>query len=216
MSTRPLTHSELGRHVLDLPRDGAGARPAENDGGSSPELVPLVHGAKAADARAWEALVTRFSPVLRATARSYRLCPADVDDVVQSAWTSALTHIGQLRKPEAIAGWMMMITRREALRTIERRRREIPVEDGCELETADTPMPETTLFADEQGDAVHAAVERLPIRQRLLIQALYDQTETTYDEIAARLGVPVGSIGPTRQRALAKLRRDRNLATLAA
>ena len=72
MSTHSLIHNELGRqHVLNLPRDGAGAGTAENDGGSSPELVPLVHAAKAADARAWEALVTRFSPVLRATASRY-------------------------------------------------------------------------------------------------------------------------------------------------
>ena len=218
MHSDPQTRSELARQrVLDLRRDGAGRHHrAARDGSSSPQLVALVHAAKAGDGPAWDALVTSFTPMLRATARSYRLSPADVEDVVQSAWTSAFAHIGRVREPEAIGGWLMVTTRREALRTIARRRREIPVDDPGELGQDVTSMPDAPLFAAERSDAVHAAIERLPERQRLLIQALYGEKEPSYDEISSSLGVPVGSIGPTRQRVLAKLRRDRKIATLAA
>lgn len=221
MHAHPLIHNELARQrVRELRRGGAerqpSARPAHKDAASSPEVAALVQAASTGDAKAWESLVARLSPLLRATARSYRLSPADVEDVVQSAWTSAFIHIGSLREPQAIGGWMMVTTRREALRMIERRSREIPVDDAGALEEGLTSMPETTLFADEQRAAVHAAIERLPDHQRHLIRALYDEMEPSYDEIAASLGLPVGSIGPTRQRALARLRRDRNLAVVAA
>jgi RNA polymerase sigma factor (sigma-70 family) len=221
MNPHPVIHSELAsQRALELRRQGGGTRrssrrdAARNDF-ASPELVELVHAAVQNDAHAWESLVARFSPALRATARSYRLSPCDVEDVVQAAWASALTHIGSLREPEAISGWITVIARREALRTLEQRRRELPLDESMQLHHSGEPSPESVLIEAERHEAVHNAVGQLPTRQRTLLRALLGTGEPSYEELAAGLKVPIGSLGPTRQRALARLRRNPSLRAIA-
>ena len=220
MNPHPLIHSELARQrQLDLQRDGQphrfSHRSKATQDATPRELVALVREATAGDDQAWESLVARFTPALRAVARGYRLSAADVDDVVQAAWTSALTHIGSLREPEAISGWMMVIARREALRIVQRRHRELLVDEPSYPDPSNESSPEATLLASERREAVSAAVEQLPSRQRELVRALFGDTEPSYDELALKLSIPKGSIGPTRQRALVQLRRNRNLTSLA-
>src|SRR5581483_6958060 len=84
-----------------------------------------ARAAAAGDGRAWESLVRRYTPVLRATARGFGLSPADVDDVVQTTWLAALVHIRRLRNPEAIRGWLVTTARRAAMRTPQRFFREL-------------------------------------------------------------------------------------------
>jgi RNA polymerase sigma factor (sigma-70 family) len=214
MQPHPLIHTELARQ-RELSLRGSAARrrtPAEDS--STGNLAPLVRAAKAGDGGAWDSLVRRFTPTLRGIVRGYRLNAADVDDVVQSAWTSAFVHIGGLREPEAIGGWLAVTARREALRTIERRGREILVDEPDPSGRTETPTAERALIKAEETDAVHAAVDRLPDRQRRLMRALLSDSELAYTEVSNRLEMPVGSIGPTRERALAVLRRDRRLSAL--
>jgi RNA polymerase sigma factor (sigma-70 family) len=154
--------------------------------------------------------------MLRAVARDYRLQPADVDDVVQATWEAAISHIAQLREPEAIAGWLGVIVRRQALRTIRSHQREVPVAELLEREEPSRPGVEENLLRAEQQVAVREAVGRLPDRQRSLITALLRDSEPSYTELSTKLRMPHGSIGPTRARAFSLLRRDRRLvATLA-
>ena len=214
MQPHPLIHSELGRQRELSLRGSAVRRRAPAGDCSTETLAPLVHAAKAGDGGAWESLVRRFTPTLRGIVRGYRLNAADVDDVVQSAWTSAFVHIAGLREPEAIGGWLAVTARREALRTIERRGREVLVDEPDPSARADVPTAERSLIEAEETDAVHAAVDRLPDRQRQLIRTLLSDSELAYAEVSKRLEMPVGSIGPTRERALAVLRRDRRLSAL--
>jgi RNA polymerase sigma factor (sigma-70 family) len=123
-----------------------------------------------------------------------------------------LTHIAQLREPEAIGGWLTVIVKRQALRTIRSNRRESPVEEVPDAERPDVPTVEQPLLEADQHAAVRAALGRLPERQRSLIAALLDGTKTSYAELSVKLRMPQGSIGPTRERALDRLRRDRQLA----
>jgi RNA polymerase sigma factor (sigma-70 family) len=209
MHVHPLIHSELARQRrLDLERDGRRHRePAR-------ELASLVRAARKGEQKAWEELVGRFTPMLRAVAGSYRLNGADGDDVVQATWTAAFTHLDRLRDPEAIGGWLAVTARREALRVIERRTRELAVDEPQAPALADPGTPESVLLAAEEHDAVHAAVERLPRHQRRVLRALLRHADVSYVELAGRLRIPTGSIGPTRQRALARLRHDDELAEL--
>ena len=217
MFQHPLVENELARQrQADLRRSGGGfhrssRRHAQTDG-VSPDFERLIRRARQGDGRAWKELIDLLTPGLRATARGYGLCTADVDDVVQTAWTSAFAHLGSLREAEAVGGWIKVITRREALRLIERRRLEVLSEDPYGPGVTDHATPESALVEASRRDAVRAAVADLPSRQRGLIEALFDHAEPSYDEIRARLGMPTGSIGPTRKRALARLRRDRRLA----
>jgi len=207
MNPHPLMSAELARQrELDLRRSSR-RHPA-------PSLTAAVHAAQRGEGDAWQSLVERFTPTMRGVVRGYRLSAADVDDVVQFAWAAAFAQIGRLREPEALGGWLMVTARREALRTLERRQREVPVEELRHPDEADDSAVENVLVEAERRQAVHAAVDRLPHRQRSLIRALMRDARESYADVSRTLDMPLGSIGPTRERALARLRRDRGLTSL--
>ncbi len=214
MAFNPSIHSDLIRQ-RELELRGRLARPARevdrrtND--ASAGLVELVQAARAGDPQAWESLVTRFSPMLRAVARDYRLSAADIDDAVQATWAAGFANIAQLREPEAISGWLCVTTRRQALRILRSRQLEIAVEDPRPADETEQPEFESALVDAEQHAAVHAAIDRLPDRQRSVVTALLEASAPSYAELSAKLRMPRGSIGPTRERALDRLRRDRRL-----
>ncbi len=214
MTLHPSIHSDLIhqrelelRRRLALPRRGE-AKPSDE---ASRRLGKLVRASRSNDPYAWKSLVESFTPMLRAVAHDYRLSAADADDVVQATWAAAFTHIAELREPEAFGGWLCVTARRQALRTIRSRQREIAVEEPRHPGESDDAAFESSLVQEEQRAAVDAAVERLPQRQRSLIVALFYGT-SSYQTLSSKLRMPPGSIGPTRERALARLRRDRRLA----
>jgi RNA polymerase sigma factor (sigma-70 family) len=177
------------------------------------QLVPVVAAAAAGDQRAWESLVVEFTPMLRRVVRRFRLTAEDVDDVVQSAWVSAFAHIGRVREAESIGGWLCVIARREAIRTLNRRRREFPVDEQFFSHERDPSGPESALLQAERCFTVKAAIDRLPTRQGRLLGVLFRDPDRSYSDISRTLEMPVGSIGPTRERALARLRQDQLLLT---
>jgi RNA polymerase sigma factor (sigma-70 family) len=214
MHAHPQIHGELARQRerdVSRRRRHAGTRSRQPDENASDDLGPLVRAARAGDHQAWELLVKRFTPTLLGVVRGYRLSPADAEDVVQTTWISAFAHIDRLRVPEAFAGWLLVTARRAALRVLEDRRREVAIDHECLPEGATDSTVESALLDEETRTAVHAAVDRLPGRQGKLVSALLRSSGGSYAEIADKLGVPLGSIGPTRERALARLRHDRQL-----
>jgi RNA polymerase sigma factor (sigma-70 family) len=174
------------------------------------DLTHLTRAAAGGDQGAWTDLVTRLDAALRAVAGRYRL-GADVDDVVQTAWLRALDHVDRLNDPGAIAGWLVTTTRREAMRTLQRAVREVVTSDVTAVESSDAATPETVALEHERRAAVRDAVQRLPQRQRRLMDTLLTTPAPSYQRVALDTGMPVGSIGPTRDRAIARLREDRQL-----
>jgi RNA polymerase sigma factor (sigma-70 family) len=178
---------------------------------SRADLTRLTRAAADGDERAWTDLVTRLDAALRAVAGRYRL-GADADDVVQTAWLRALDNVDRMHDPGAIAGWLVTTTRREAMRTLQRGVREVVTEEVTAVEQADATTPETVALERERRAAVRDAVARLPRRQRRLMVALLTMPAPIYERVARETGMPLGSIGPTRDRAIARLRQDRRLA----
>jgi RNA polymerase sigma factor (sigma-70 family) len=193
----------------------AGFDPKESHVPSEARTDPtaLARSAAAGDRIAWEALVERVTPTLRSVARGFRLAPADVDDVVQATWLAAFTHIGKLRRPEAVRAWLIVTARREALRSLQRSAQEVLTDDVPDHAVTDDEALEAALAA-EQVHAVRVALRRLPDRQRQIIEGLFSPDQAGYAELSARLGIPIGAIGPTRERALARLGRDPELTAL--
>jgi RNA polymerase sigma factor (sigma-70 family) len=177
------------------------------------QSAALACEAAAGDHAAWEALVERFTPSLRSVIRGFRLVPADAEDVLQETWLAAYKHIGKLRKPEAVGSWLTVTARREALRSLQRSVHEVLTDDPRPPEVVSDGAHETTL-AGEQLQALRAAVAKLPDRQRKLIEALSSPEQPSYAELSTRLGLPIGAIGPTRERALTRLRRDARLSAV--
>jgi RNA polymerase sigma factor (sigma-70 family) len=179
------------------------------------ELELLVRRAAAGDDDAWTSLVQAFTPRLRAVARSHRLGAHDVDDVVQTTWLELLKYIGRLREPAKLCGWLHSTARHESLRTATAARRDAPLDEVFE-EPSIAPEGDERLEAAERKAALAVALRTLPTHHRSLVQMLFADREPSYTDIAAELGIPVGSIGPTRARCLERLRHQPCLAGMAA
>jgi RNA polymerase sigma factor (sigma-70 family) len=169
----------------------------------------LVTAAAAGEPVAWKQLIDRYAVLIRSVCRSHRLCDADADDVAQLTWLRAVEHIGRLRDPDRFGAWIGTTARHECLAVLRGRKRVVPTADEIAqpLYAAHADADETELAA-ERRDAVRNALAALPPRQQTLLRLLHAESEPSYDEIGSALDMPVGSIGPTRGRALERLRRE--------
>lgn len=170
------------------------------------DLGELVRRAGAGDNAAWDALVDRFTPLLWAVARGFRLGSADAGDLVQTVWLRLVEHLGSVQDPQRLGAWLTTTARREALQLLRRSGRERPL-DGPVVENlpAEAAAPDAALLSQERDLALWRAFARLPEHCQKLLRILVAVPTPSYEEVAAVLGRPVGSLGPTRQRCLRKL-----------
>jgi RNA polymerase sigma factor (sigma-70 family) len=178
------------------------------------ELDALVSAAASGEHAAWRLLINRFRRRLTGLARAHRLPAEDVEDVVQTTFTKLYEHIDTLRDPRALPGWLDTTARRECLRAIKAAGRERPLDTGL-IENLPARDAEPEPFGAELTEELTSAVNRLPAHQRRLITALYADDEPSYQQLSEDLAMPIGSIGPTRGRALERLRMDPRLAAAA-
>ena len=169
---------------------------------SSRRCAPAVRRAP----RAWTELLGRHTPKMSAVARSFDIDRATADDLVQTAWLRFLERSDQLREPGSVGPWLCMVVRNEARRLVTRRRT-VPMAEGWERAPADLPEPSSGLAADEDAIALRSAFARLGDQCRRLLTLMIADPPLSYDEIAAALDRPRGSLGPTRQRCLEQLRK---------
>ena len=191
-----------------LPAHGLPGRSSQQD------VAALVSAARGGDSRAWSHLVRRFEPMLRRVARSYRLADADADEIVQETWLSLLTAIYAIRDPAAIGGWLTTATRRNAMRRRQMHVREHLTDDPTLGDDPGSDEPVAVVLDAERRTIVANAVATLPDRQRRLLTVLLTQPSIDYREVGRVLNMPVGSIGPIRGRALARLASDAQLCAL--
>jgi RNA polymerase sigma factor (sigma-70 family) len=176
------------------------------------DVEQLVEAARDGDPAAWNALVDRYLPLVTAVIRRLRLSPADADDVNQTVWLRLVEHLDGLREPRALPGWLATTARHEGLRVIKRRARDLPTDPaGHTFDTAEVFDMGESLEEDLRAAALREAMGELSEKHRELLLMLLVDPPLSYDDISARLGIPRGSIGPTRARALAQLRRSRAL-----
>lgn len=176
-------------------------------------LSALVPAAREGDHHAWNAIVDRFLPLVNALIRGYRLSEADGDDVSQTVWLRLVEHLGALREPDALPGWIRTTTRNECLRLLNARGRVRPVDpqDHGGLDAVEDDIADDDLLAAERRHLLREALAELPEGRRELLLLLLADPPVGYEQISERLGIPIGSIGPTRARALDQLRRTRAL-----
>jgi RNA polymerase sigma factor (sigma-70 family) len=177
-------------------------------------LDELIRAASEGDETAWNSIVDRFERLLWATVRGYRLSDADAADVCQTTWLRLVESLDRIRDPERLGGWLVTTASRECLRVIRRGGRELP-SDVAEVfdRPSGDPIIERVL-ADERDGALVRAFNQLDERCQRLLRILAAADPPGYEEIGAALGMPMGSIGPTRARCLAKLRARPEIAGL--
>jgi RNA polymerase sigma factor (sigma-70 family) len=152
-------------------------------------------------------LVTLLTPILWHTARAQRLDRESAEDVVQSAWLSLVRSAHSIVDPRAVLGWLIVTAKREAWRVAKRAGRVEP-KDFHDADVVADPQetPDERVLQAEGSERLWEHIARLPERCQALLRVIAFADRPDYAEVAAALSMPVGSIGPTRGRCLAKLR----------
>ena len=167
----------------------------------------LVRRAAEGDRRAWERLVDKYARLIWAITRDFKLGESDAADVAQATWLRLLEHIDRIEYPDRVGSWIAATARNECLRSLAARKRVVLAHDEVTLDSvpsSDAAVDEG-LLAAERAEVVRDAVSRLPHRWQQLMELLMADPPVSYAEISDRLDLPVGSIGPTRRRCLARL-----------
>jgi RNA polymerase sigma factor (sigma-70 family) len=172
-------------------------------------VTGLVTRARNGEQQAWDALVERYAPLIWSICRRHRLEAADAQDAAQSVWLKLVDQLDNLRDPAALPGWLATTTRRECGRILRTARR--PRDAGHALAAGVIPdnhaqAAEPDLLAAERHAALREAFGQLPPGCQQLLALLIHDPALPYAEISTRLGIPAGSIGPSRRRCLDKLR----------
>jgi len=170
-------------------------------------VAALVDAARQGSDGALGQLVTEFSPLLWQVARAAGLGASDAEDVLQVTWMRLLEHLDDIRTPSALAGWLVVTTKREAWRVRAAGRRQLPADQESFAELPDErPGSEEQVIIEDQHRRLWAAFRQLSPRCQELLRIVAFVPRPDYATVAAELGMQIGSIGPTRGRCLAKLR----------
>ncbi len=185
--------------------EGHGVSPPES---GSMEIVGWVRRAATGDIWAWNRLVDQYSRLIWSITTSFKLGESDAADVVQTTWMRLIEHIDRIEQPTRVGSWLASTARNECLRHVAARKRIVLVQEDGEFDAADERGPEVdeALLASERAQNVRQAMSHLPLQWQRLMEMLMADPPVSYAEISDQLGVPIGSIGPTRGRCLAKLR----------
>ena len=170
-------------------------------------LAHLIELAANGDETAWNHLVERFSSLLWAVVRAHRLGGADAADVMQTTWLRCIEHLPTVRNPNALGAWLATTARRECLNVLRGAAR-VQVSPELDAVVDSRVGPADALLLEERDAGLWQAFERLPARDRSLLRVLMADPAPSYEEVSAALDMPIGSIGPTRGRALERLRHE--------
>jgi RNA polymerase sigma factor (sigma-70 family) len=177
---------------------------------SPEETGALVRRAAAGDQRAWDDLVRGYAGLVWTVARLHGLSSSDAADVSQVTWLRLVEHVDRLREPERLGAWLATTARRESSRVARGAALQVPMEETPDRPSGhgwdDTPADEQLLLA-ERDATLWEAFGRMTPRCRELLGLLMADDNLSYAEVSQALGIPIGSIGPTRSRCLDCLRR---------
>jgi RNA polymerase sigma factor (sigma-70 family) len=181
-----------------------------------PPVTDLVVRARNGDKQAWDMLVERYAPLVWSICRRHQL-GADAEDIGQGVWLQLVGQLDRIREPAALPGWLATTTRRECRLLVRAARGSRPVGYVLDVENLPDERAGTTeqeMLEAERHAALRQAFSALDPFSQQLIALLIQDPPVPYAEISAKLGIAVGSIGPSRGRCLEKLRRHPAIAAL--
>jgi RNA polymerase sigma factor (sigma-70 family) len=161
---------------------------------------------------AWREIFRRYTPFVAGVCRRYRVYGADAEDVCGTVWLQLVSKVSDIRDPEALPAWLATTAGRECLLLLRDKRRQVPSE--TDVVDRVEPAADGSVLVHERHDAVRRACDGLPDRDRELLSMLFADPPRSYADISTTLGMPIGAIGPTRQRCLARVRRSAAIAAL--
>ncbi len=187
---------------------GAASDPASDDGRARWErAADLFDAWRDGDGRSMDELVRLMTPVLWHVVRAYGLERTLAEDVVQTTWLQLVRGHGSIADPRAVSAWLTTTARREAWKVGKANGRVDTAEsDDLDLLLPEQASAEEHATLDDESRRLWAAVRRLAERCQRLLRVIAFEDRPDYARLAHDLSMPVGSIGPTRSRCLAKLR----------
>jgi len=177
--------------------------------------LQLVLACRRGDQLAWEKLIRRYQRLIYAIPLRAGLDEDQAAEIFQEVFTTLFQKLNDIDEPERLQAWLVTTARRKTWRTISKahagRRSDasadLPADEAAAIRD-EAPLPDEQLLILEEQHRIRTAVSLLDERCRTLLQMLFYRSEPpSYAELAASLGIPEGSIGPTRARCLAKLLR---------
>lgn len=163
----------------------------------------LIQACLDGDDSAWKALVARYQCLVYSIPRGYGLPPDDCDDIFQNVFTIVFRSLARLRDQSRLSAWLITITHRQCRHAYKQTGLDMELDEN--LLDPQPPPPELVQRL-ERRQIIHQALSQLDTRSQALLKALFfDASKPSYQEIADRLGMPVGSISPTRLRCFKKL-----------
>jgi RNA polymerase sigma factor (sigma-70 family) len=167
----------------------------------------LLKRAAAGEQSAWDALTDRYTNLLWSVARAMRLSEADAADAVQATWLRLVEKLGTIRDPDRLPGWLATTVRRECLAVLRQRTKVVPTDEFDDIPDEETAPVEGRLLREERDAALWRAFDQISGQCRALLRVLMADPPPSYAVVSVALDMPIGGIGPTRQRCLASLRR---------
>lgn len=197
MPTSELTVRADERPVLPGERDVANL-----------DVTRLMRRAADGDTRAWEGLIDKYGRLIWSITRDFKLRESDAADVFQTTWMRLVEHIDRIEHADRVGSWLAATARNECLRCLASHKRLVLAAEDMDFDRPDGHSPEVdeALLAGERARTVREALTHLPHRWQRLMNMLMADPPASYTQISDELGLPVGSIGPTRGRCLARLR----------
>ncbi len=178
---------------------------------SGAEIESLVFRIRGGDSTAWDVLVRCLSPALHRGIGAFTLSVEARDDVFANTWLKLLEHIDTIEKPASLVSWLMTTARNEAYQFVKSRSRTVPMAEPRVISVDRQPIDEA-LLDNELAVALWRAFQHLSPACQNILRLLTLDPPLSYDEIVELLGLPHGSIGPTKGRCLEKLRSRPELA----
>lgn len=169
----------------------------------------LIRGCRAGRVEAWRRLLEKYERLVFSVPRRYGLSSEDAADITQLTFTILVQSIDGLPEDSRLGGWLHTVARRHTWRLLERNRRQgIGKHAVLDENTASAGENEETVERWELSEWLEHGLSMIGESCRDLLFALYlDPDQPSYAEVAARLDMAVGSVGPTRMRCLKRLRR---------
>ena len=203
----PLADVETIVDVTSLDEPAPDAAPAGGDPTRWERAGALFAQWRGGDTRAMDELVRLMTPTLWHVVRAYGVDAALAEDVVQTTWLTLVRRHETITDPRAVSGWLTTCARREAWRAgRSQRRADVTENEELEPKLPTAESAEASAARSDQAQRLWAAVAQLAERCRRLLRVIAFDDRPDYARIAKEMSMPVGSIGPTRQRCLAKLR----------
>ncbi|MHA6794376.1 RNA polymerase sigma factor [Pseudonocardia bannensis] len=168
-------------------------------------VTDLLEAAGRGDQDAWTEVVRRYSNLVTAVVRSFRLQEADARDAEQRTWLRLMENHDRIRDPGRLGGWLATTGARECLRILRDARGLVAASDVDTVPDPRTDIEQQVIDADTAA-RLWGFVTLLPPRRRAVVRALFADEPAPYADIARATGIPIGSLGPTRARVLHQLR----------